>query len=183
MTDTDKLASAIAQGQAQFNSILDLLEAFGGWQAAAEAEGWTGPHEDKFGVTYYQNEDGSTWACKTWERLCSDQDIDPTEYEGSDEARQAIEEDALSVQVRTGWHQPGTTREQTPEEFEILLCTGGPACRIVGTLDEYAHPETARLEVQDWFTPWTAMRPEVSPGNYDSEPFLLAYARVFYFGE
>ena len=40
----------------------------------------------------------------------------------------------LSVLVRSGWYIPGTAPGYA-EEFEILLSTGGPACRIIGQLD------------------------------------------------
>ena len=51
-------------------------------------------------------------------------DAQDTNDDGAiDDARLAIEEDPLSVQVRSGWHSPGEKAES--EEFEILLCTGG----------------------------------------------------------
>lgn len=89
--------------------------------------------------------------------------------------------DALSVEVRNAWHLVGDSSEDC--EYRILLCTGGPAVQIVGDLDEYCQPTTARMQVQDWFQPWTDFRPLVAKDDYDSEPTLLAYARVFYFGE
>jgi hypothetical protein len=68
-------------------------------------------------------------------------------------AERAIDEDPLSVQVRDGWYTPGA--ESTgPEEFEILLSTGGPASRIRGQLDDHGYPENFHIEVQDWFQPW-----------------------------
>lgn len=88
------------------------------------------------------------------------------------EARERIQEDALSVEVRTGWHTPGENGK--PDEYMILLSTGGPASRIVGDLNEWGGPTTARLEVQDWFKPWTFVS--------DSDE-VLAYADCFYFGE
>lgn len=190
--ETDKLESARQQGQAQFDSIKETVEALSGHQAAATDEGWSGPHKDKFGVTYFECADAetsdsgknTTWACATWKELCEEFGIEPSN--DREDARRSIEEDALSVQVRSGWYSPGAPENDTmrrPCEYEILLCTGGPACRIIGKLDQYGQPETARLEVQDWFQPWTEMRPVVAPNNYDSEPSMLAYARCFYFGE
>jgi hypothetical protein len=93
-----------------------------------------------------------------------------------DEARERIQEDPLSVQVRSGWYSPGEA-DQKPEEFELLLSTGGPAVRILGELDEYGEPSRAWLEVQDWGTPWTHY---FEPGVDD---MLLEYAGHFYFGE
>lgn len=102
---------------------------------------------------------------------------------GADETeapRRRIEEDALSVQVRSGWFQPSAGKEdRVPAEYEILLCTGGPAVRIVGELNDYCEPSSAELECQDWFQPWTPCH----PGKDDAEEILLAYARCFYFGE
>ena len=72
-----------------------------------------------------------------------------------DSARRAILEDALSVQVRSDWYVPGSDPGK-PDEFEILLCTGGPAVRLFGTLGNDGQPETVRLQVQDWFEPWTS---------------------------
>jgi len=62
--------------------------------------------------------------------------------------------------------------------YEILLCTGGPAVRIIGDLDDNKQPESANLQYQDWFTPWI---------DYylhdDEEQVLLRFAQNFYFGE
>jgi hypothetical protein len=147
----DKLADAKRQGQAQFDSIKEMVEELRKADLDAISEGPT--------------EDGNYGdACES--------------------ARQRIMEDALSVRVHSGWYAPGAERaEQKAEEYEILLCTGGPACRIIGELDEYGEPETACMEVQDWLQPWTQIRPLVSPDDYDSEPILLEYARCFWFGE
>jgi hypothetical protein len=112
------------------------------------------------------------------------------DYHDADEAQQRIHEDALSVQVRTGWHTPNEPGGNDPAEFEILLCTGGPAVRIVGDLDQYAEPYHARIEHQDWGTPWTEYRPHFDPdpetisGRLNAyQETLLAYARQFWFGE
>ena len=99
-------------------------------------------------------------------------------YHNEEDARQHIQENPLSVEVRTDWHQPGA-EDDKPTVYTILLCTGGPACRIIGDLDEYAQPDTAHLEYQDWFTPWE----EYHQLNDEEEETLLSYARQFYFGE
>ena len=90
-----------------------------------------------------------------------------------EEAEQRIQEDPLSIEVRSGWAVLG--QPLVAEEYNILLATGGPAYRIVGDLGLYTEPETARLEVQDWGTPWTEYRGA-------NEDVLLTYARQFYFG-
>lgn len=90
-----------------------------------------------------------------------------------DEARQIIQEDPLEVQVRSDWTNPGQTLEAG--EFMILLCTGGPAVRIVGELDR-GEPCRAWLEYQDWGTPWTQWFGA-------SSDTLCEYAANFFFGE
>ncbi len=106
----------------------------------------------------------------------------PVEYDGEqltyDDIVDRIHQEPLSIDVRSGWYQPGR-ETPAPEEYNILLGTGGPAFRIVGRLDENLEPETAVLEFQDWFTPW---EPYV-PANQAEEEALLWYARLFYFGD
>lgn len=97
--------------------------------------------------------------------------------EDEDEARERIQEDALEVQVRSGWHEPGHLAD--PEEFYILLCTGGPAVRIVGELDEHQQPSRPRLEYQDWGTPWT----ELVSMDRDEREALQHYCDEHFFGE
>jgi hypothetical protein len=96
-----------------------------------------------------------------------------------DTAREAIEQDALSVEVRSGWASVGATLE--PLEFRILLCTGGPAVQIVGELTEHNEAFEPRLQYQDWFTPWTDLHGADLPD--DLAEILEAYCAVFYFGE
>ena len=92
-------------------------------------------------------------------------------------AREAIQEDPLSVEVRSGWYgvSGGSESGKDPAEFRILLCTGGPAVQIVGALSEHCEPESCRLEHQDWGTPWTEYR----LSSEDTET-LLEYCRCFY---
>lgn len=119
----------------------------------------------------------------------------PTDDEDAHDAAQtAIHEDALSVEVRSDWYSPheghGSGSPCAPAEYRILLCTGGPAVQIRGKLSEHSEPETACLQMQDWFLPWTEYRP-LAPKDAngevncvgDAEEILLAYARQFYFGE
>lgn len=71
-----------------------------------------------------------------------------------DEITEAITEqmyeEPLSIEVG-GWWSPG--EEPEPSEFRILLSTGGPACRLVGSID----CDGTTLEAQDWFIPWEAV--------------------------
>lgn len=103
------------------------------------------------------------------------------EGDAKNDAEQAIHDDALSVQVRYGWITPGHTADMLkdgPAEFEILLCTGGPGVRIIGELDAHQQPERARIEHQDWGTPWTEYRLDA-----EEEEDVLTYCACFYFGD
>ncbi|MBI2852488.1 MAG: hypothetical protein HYX84_05260 [Chloroflexi bacterium] len=82
------------------------------------------------------------------------------EYHDEENALQMIQDDPLSIEVRSGWHTPGEAGESM--EYYILLGTGGPALRIIGDLGEHNTPESAHLEYQDWFTSWerTTWRPK-----------------------
>ena len=95
----------------------------------------------------------------------------------SEQVSDRIQEDPLSIQVRTDWYTPGDP-DNKPTDYEILLCTGGPACRIIGDLDEYG-PETAHIEYQDWGTPWTEYRETTT----EEDNMLLKYTQQFYFGD
>jgi len=150
--EPDKLANAKAQGQAQFESIKEMVEEL-----------------DRFRNDNAGGMDSSI-----------------------EDAEQRIHEDTLSVSVRSGWYNPCDAGKDTaPAEYEILLCTGGPAVRLIGELDGHGQPESCRMEVQDWFQPWAEYRPIAGYrgtgknryATYDSEKTLLAYARCFYFGE
>jgi len=73
-------------------------------------------------------------------------------------ADQHLRELPLSVEVRSDWHDYGDPADLKPVEFQILLCTGGPAVRILGRFEEFwgSHgPTAAWFEHQDWGTPWT----------------------------
>jgi hypothetical protein len=92
--------------------------------------------------------------------------------ESEDNARDRIMEDPLSLRI----FGERTDGEWEATNFELLLGTGGPAVRIVGDIGTFDEPSSARLEVQDWFKPWT----EYTQAESD---VLLAYAGCFYFGD
>lgn len=108
-------------------------------------------------------------------QLEADCKIDGDEMKDADEARERIQESVLSVQVRSGWRDVGDDHGD-PEEFCILLTTGGPALRIMGELDEHNEPSRAWLEYQDWGTGWTQYFKV-------EQTTLLAFCSCFYFGE
>jgi hypothetical protein len=124
---------------------------------------------------------------------------DSEDDDAREEAEQAIHEDALSVEVRTGWMSAneysqavsvtGLSQERLskadlepfkPAEFRILLCTGCPAVQIVGTLSEHGEPETENLQLQGqgWFQPW-----QNAAISDEDRKILCRYAQCFYFGE
>lgn len=92
------------------------------------------------------------------------------ECEDREQAEQRIHEDPLSLLYRSGWVESKDDME--PEEFELLLTTGGPAVRILGEIRD-GEPRRAWLEVQDWGKPWTRY--------YEAgcDELLMAYCRCF----
>jgi len=99
---------------------------------------------------------------------------DGEQWEGLD-PEEAISEGPLEVSIRADWHSPDDD-EDTDLEYKILLCTGGPAVRIIGDLGQWKQPDTAKLEYQDWCIPWTELYTDS-----DEDEALLTYARQFYF--
>lgn len=95
--------------------------------------------------------------------------------EDDDERYETIQEDPLEIAVRSDWHEPGRD-DNVSTEYKILLCTGGPAVRIIGELDDYNQPSTAKIQHQDWFTGWQTW-------HGADEDSLLEYANHFWFGE
>lgn len=87
-----------------------------------------------------------------------------------EQAEQAIHEDPLSIEII---YRGPPHSEPTAEGFEMLLSTGGPAVRIVGELD-HGEPTRPRLEVQDWFLPWTEY-----PTNSEEGEILETYLAQF----
>jgi hypothetical protein len=92
-----------------------------------------------------------------------------------EDAEQRIQEDPLSLQFRSGWSS--SREEMEPEEFKLLLGTGGPAVRIIGEINR-GEATNPTLQVQDWWQPWTDYR----TAGADDEA-LETYCRCFYMGE
>ena len=88
-----------------------------------------------------------------------------------DDAVRAIHEDPLSIEIL---YRGAPHEEPTAMGFEMLLSTGGPAVRIVGELDLHGEPTRPRLEVQDWFLPWTEY-----PTSSDEDELLETYVAQF----
>jgi len=100
--------------------------------------------------------------------------LSPNGEEDNEEAREAIFNMPLKVAVRSDWVPPGT--EMIPQEYCILLSTGGPACRIIGDVAG----TWARLEWQDWGSPWKRYLDE---NMNENEAALLVFASFFNFAE
>jgi hypothetical protein len=90
----------------------------------------------------------------------------------------AMREAPLSLEVRSGWREPGDGASMDPDEFRILLSTGGPALRLIGELN---HSEPARcwLEIQDWGTQWLPCHAK----HAREVEALLWFAGLFYYCE
>ena len=99
-------------------------------------------------------------------------DTDPATIR--EQIEQLVQEDPLSVEVRSGWASVGDTLDA--EEFCILLSTGGPAVRLRGTLSS-GSVDRCWLEHQDWFKPWELVM------NSGASDALVWYAERFYWGE
>lgn len=93
--------------------------------------------------------------------------------ESQEDAETRIQEDPLSVEVRSDWCSPG--EQMTAGEFRILLCTGGPHVEIVGDLDDYRQPSRVRVLFKDWGESGELF-------DFDRET-VLRYCQQFFFGE
>ena len=94
----------------------------------------------------------------------------------AEKVEEQCREQPLSVSIRDGWYAPGDHPE--PEEYEILLATGGPAVRITGNLGRWNEPCLAEIQGQDWFTPWES----IETTSEDDEA-LRWFASLFYYGD
>lgn len=161
----DRLEDAREQAKAQFDSICDMVSRLEHAQECDGGDDCEATNEEIYGGLGLHWKEGDEATAEEKE-----------EYHDEEAASAAITEDALSVEVRGGWRSRG--EEAADEEFSILLCTGGPAVRIRGELDEHGQPDRAWVECQDWGTGWEY----VTLGG-GSQKVLLTYASQFYFGE
>lgn len=118
-----------------------------------------------------QNQRINEWKAENQEELDALK-LEAGEFADGDEARENLQNDPLSVEVRSGWDVVGG--DLSAAEFRIVLCTGGPHVEIRGELNDGA-PSRAWMMYQDWGTPLTQY--------FDVEgSTLLAYCQEFYFG-
>jgi len=163
---TEKKDTARDQAQAQYKSIAAMIRRLIHAQECDGGEDCEATDEEIITGNGYWYKEGQEVT-----------EEDRENYHDEDAAREVIERDPLSIEVRSDWHAPGD--EAPPDSFNILLCTGGPACRLLGDLDEHGTPTRVWMEYQDWGTPWTEYY-----GMTDEErAALLIYAEQFYFGE
>lgn len=143
---TDETNDTKDQAAAQYSSIIQMLAAVNVDYARLEEL-----RDERAGLEAGSPE-LAAWDEEFGEELSELEDT-AGDCGSKDDARQRIDEDPLEIQVRSGWSAPGSDLEA--EEFMILLCTGGPAVRIVGELSDVGEPHRAWMEYQDWGTPWT----------------------------
>jgi len=166
--DSDAIINdAKNQAHAQLDSVTAMIERL---SHANECDG----ESDTCELTAEEIYEGLCLFYQDGDRA-TDEQID--EYHDEENAREVIQEDPLEISVRSGWHIAGGANDEDVE-YNILLCTGGPAIRIIGTLDQYSQPDSAIIEYQDWGTPWTELQVPRS-----EELTMLAYAQQFYFGD
>lgn len=97
-----------------------------------------------------------------------------TECDSQESVQDRIQETPLEICIRSGW--VSCQDDMQAEEFMILLCTGGPAVRIMGELDHNNNVHRAWIEYQDWGTPWV----QYFDADQDT---LIEFCNHFYFGE
>ena len=175
MNDEKKDAELQTIGEGAYRSIADMVARYEAAETLANARSFDiddSEHVDAFRrlrkldgdmCEEFRRElttalDNRAETCSTrrecWDAVASGLDFDTAR----EDAERAIQEDPLSLQYRSGWYTPGSEESLDPEEFEVLLATGGPAVRIIGEFGERGSIDSARLQAQDWFTPWTNYR-------------------------
>ncbi len=100
------------------------------YEEAAIQEGWTGPHTDKYGATYFEDtKDKQTWACASWKDLCREFDIEPYD-------REVFEHWAVSNWLADKL----TARGEKVLDFDNFKvwarCTTGQAISIDGVIED-----------------------------------------------
>ena len=148
------------QARAQLRAIREMIAAADiDWQRLEELRDMAQEEKEN-------PEDGNKLDIEEREEL-AELEEQAGEYASQEEAEEAIYNNPLDIQYRSGW--ASSAEDVEPEEFSILLCTGGPAVRIVGELGNHGEPCRAWLEYQDWGTPWTML--------FDGQSDVLDYAQ------
>ena len=164
-TETKDAEHAKEQARSQLDSIVAMVRRC---EHAAECFG----NDEDCDASHEQIYEGLNLY---WQDGDTADEAEREEYHDEERARLAIEEDALSVEVRGDWHTPGDEGGGQPSEYRVCLCTGGPAVQITGDYNQ--GPETACLEYQDWFTPWV----EYTDVSSEEQKAMLFYVGCFLF--
>lgn len=116
-----------------------------------------------------------TWAAEFTEDATELEELEAAAGDCADEytARRRIVEDPLSVEIRSGW--ANSYAEFEPEEFRIVLCTGGPHVEIVGDLDR-GEPSRPRILYRAWGESGELF-------DFDRDAVLTYCNAVFYLGD
>ena len=113
-----------------------------------------------------------------------------TEETQADQLYQSFEKQITQLVETLAWNADGPERkkavsmlseiplsiEKIKKQYIILLNSGKPEVRIVGSLDSYDEPETATFQVRTWKTDWQAAADQ-------DENMLTIAARLLYFSQ
>jgi hypothetical protein len=160
MTDTDEKYEALQKiGRCAMASIAEMVAAL-----ECDYERLEELREDRDAYEIENNEHATKeQTAEAWAEANPDDAAELAELEAArgecedrDQAEQRIQEDPLSLEYRSGWISAGewNAENMQPEEFNLLLSTGGPAVRIIGEIQN-GEAHRPRLQAQDWFTSWT----------------------------
>ena len=110
-----------------------------------------------------------------WDGLADDEIPEACKYKSREEVEQAIQEEPLSVEVRSGWASSFHSFEV--DEFRIVLCTGGPHVEIRGDIGLHGEPQDVKVFYADWDE-----RGEYVLSDEEREA-VTEFCQQFYFGE
>lgn len=154
------------QARAQLSCIREMLAAYQlDWDRLEELRDQRADHE----ADMADQTDPKPWVIAYPDEAEELADLEEAagDYASQDDALQAMLENPLDISFRSGW--ASSREDMQPEEFQILLCTGGPAVRIMGEFNWDGQPYSAWIEYQDWGTPWTML--------FDGQADALEYAQ------
>jgi len=176
-TQTTETNHAKEQAAAQLSSIRDMVAALD-----CDYDRLEELHDERTGLFEQTIEHGdlqethnelNEWDIENREEL-RELEADAGKYTSRDEVEQTIQEDPLCIELNGTW---SLGKAPVANKAYILLCTGGPAVRIVCELDDNMQADRAYLQYQDWGTPWIDY---YESGSNDT---LLDYCNQLYFGE
>lgn len=149
-------------------------------QAEQNAEGWSDQITAAWEAHGFCAEEGEgKYLSREAKTVLKEHGFDGTNHDTVAEwIEDAMREAPLSVEIRSGWREPGDGASLDPDEFRILLSTGGPALRVMGELN-HGEPSRCWFEMQDWGTPWTRHFNR----SAERASALLWFAGLFYYGE